>query len=362
MLENEFSLSKRFLNSMEPPELIRHFLHHPPEGFEPVVSDEGQPGFWTKFDLLTTADAGVLRIINESPIGNWVRRMLRWRTLFWGTTVTEYLPVPSDCEATRLVESILASWRASSRLLILKDIPAQSALLTRTEQIAAAQFIEACKEAGFILIAGQALSYVPIDFKSEEEYLSRLSAARRKDIRRKMRSRADLHIEMVKTGCERLNNREFLNELYGLYLNVYRQSDIHFDKLTFEFFSAIFRDPSLDGHLFLYYAAEQLIGFNLCFVYQGMLVDKYIGLRYPQAREYNVYFISWMENLGFALSHKLTHYITGWTDLKIKTYLGAQFIFTQHAVYMRSRLLRYLLRKVAHHFEHDRAWFEEHRQ
>ena len=118
----------------------------------------------------------------------------------------------------------------------------------------------------------------------------------------------------------------------------------------------------MDGHLFLYYSAEQLIGFNLCFIHNGMLIDKYIGFRYPAAREHNLYFVSWMENLAFALSRKLRHYVAGWTDPEIKAYLGAKFTFTQHAVYVRNPVLRRILAKLSRHFEHDKAWFEEHPQ
>ena len=359
-LQTQNSFPTRFLNSLEPPGLIRHFQDYPPEGFETVVSAIGQPGFRVKFDLLTTVDAGTLRFFNALPAAGLLRQMLTWRTFFWGTTVTEYLPLPSQIDGPASLESMLTVWRRSSRLCVLKDIPAQSPLLTEAERVAAVELIEACKHMGFILIAGQALAYVPIDFENVEEYLSRLSSSRRKNIRRKMRARADLEIDMINTGCERLNNAEFLDELYQLYLNVYQQSEIHFDKLSAEFFSAVFKDTSLDGHLFLYYSAGQLIGFNLCFVHNGMLIDKYIGFRYPAAREHNLYFVSWMENLAFALSRKLKYYVVGWTDPEIKAYLGAKFTFTQHAVYVRNRLLRRIVDKLSNHFEHDRAWFSEH--
>ena len=362
MLQKHSSVSTQFLNSLEPPGLIQHFMHCPPEGFETVVSTIGQPGFRVKFDLLTTVDAGTLRFVNALPAAGLVRRMLTWRTLFWGTTVTEYLPVPSQVDGPASVESMLTTWRRSSRLCVLKDIPNQSPLLTDAERVAAAELIDACKNTGFILIAGQALAYVPIDFENVGEYLSRFSSVRRKNIRRKMRARADIQTETMKTGCERLNNAEFLNELYELYLNVYKQSEIHFDKLTPEFFSAVFKDPSLDGYLFLYCSAGQLIGFNLCFVHNGMLIDKYIGFRYPAAREHNLYFVSWMENLAFALSRKLRHYVAGWTDPEIKATLGAKFTFTQHAVYVRNPVLRRILAKLSRYFEHDKAWFEEHPQ
>ena len=167
-------------------------------------------------------------------------------------------------------------------------------------------------------------------------------------------------IERLSTGCERLRCPALLAELYALYLNVYRQSDLHFDKLTAEFLTAVFQDESLDGHLVLYSTAEGLIGFNLCFLYHGMLIDKYVGFRYPEARDYNLYFVSWMENLDFAVSRRLTHYVAGWTDLEIKAYLGAKFTFTHHAVYVKNPGLRRILSHMSGLFEHDKVWFEEH--
>ena len=52
-----------------------------------------------------------------------------------------------------------------------------------------ARLATACEQSGFILLEGQALAYVPIDFADEDSYLARLSSGRRKDIRRKLRKR-----------------------------------------------------------------------------------------------------------------------------------------------------------------------------
>jgi hypothetical protein len=303
-----------FANSLEPSGLIQHFLRQPPEGFVPLVTPVGQPGFFMDFNLLTTADAAINRRLMAFPAAGLLRRLLTWRTLFFGSTVTEYVPLVPDVAIEKQLESMLATWGRATGLVIIKDIPEQSPLLSASDNRTAAGLIEACRNAGFVLIAGQALAYVPIDFADEAEYLSRLSAGRRKNIRRKLKSRADLRIEFLPTGCPQLHAAPFLQELYELYLEVYEQSEIHFDKLTAGFFAAMLQDASLDGQLFLYYAGDRLIGFNLCFIHQGMLVDKYVGFRYPAAREHNLYFVSWLENLAFARSRQLSHYVAGWTD------------------------------------------------
>jgi hypothetical protein len=348
-----------FANSLEPAGLIEHFLRHPPEGFEPVATSNGQPGFYMDFNLFTTADPGTIKRIASLPASQWLQRLLTWRTLFFGTTVSEYLPTVPKIQPVTLLQSMLSTWQRASRLLIIKDIPEPSPLLPEADNAAASALISACKQEGFTLIAGQALAYVTIDFQDTDDYLSRLSSGRRKNIRRKLRVRDDLRIEIIGTGSERLHDAAFLNEIYDLYLEVYAQSEIHFDKLSADFFAAVLQDETLDGHLFLYYAGEKLIGFNLCFIHNGMLIDKYVGFHYPDAREYNLYFVSWMENLAFALSRGLSHYVAGWTDPEIKAYLGAKFTFTQHAVYIRNPLLRRIMSRFSSLFEHDKAWFEE---
>jgi predicted N-acyltransferase len=242
--------------------------------------------------------------------------------------------------------------------LIVKDISMQSPLLSPAANSYAEKFLEVCERSGFFHVEGQALAYVPIDFADEEEYLGRLSAGRRRDIRRKLRTRADLKLEVLTTGCERLNDPALLEELYAQYLEVYAQSEIHFDLLSAEFFRAVLQDASLNGQLFLYSVGEALIGYNLCFIHNGMLVDKYVGFRYPAARQYNLYFVSWMENLAFARAKGLRYYVAGWTDPEIKSYLGARFKFTRHTVFVRNPVLRFILRRLAGRFESDRKWFD----
>lgn len=342
---------------LEPAGLWRHFMNHPPKGFE-VFGQAGEvPGFLADFDLLTTA-GDLQRYASVMPGNGWWRRLVQWRTCFIGTTVSEYAPLPMESTPSAVIDSAIAQWGRRTQLLIFKDIPQASPLLDVTANRFAAEMLADCVRQGFFIVEGQALAYVPIDFSSTDEFLGRLSTGRRRDIRRKLRARGQLSLEVIETGCARLRETAFLDELYAQYLEVYAQSEIHFDLLSWEFFGAVLQDASLNGRLFLYSRDGQLIGHNLCFIHEGMLVDKYIGFHYPAAREVNLYFVSWIENLAYALEHGLRCYIAGWTDPQIKAYLGASFTFTQHAVYVRNPLLRRALHAVAGWFESDRQWFE----
>lgn len=110
------------------------------------------------------------------------------------------------------------------------------------------------------------------------------------------------------------------------------------------------------GKVFLYWANTTLVGYNICYEYKDNLVDKYIGLNYPLAKDYNLYFISWFVNLDYALANNLKFYIAGWTDPEVKAQLGAKFTFTRHLVWIHSPALRFILKKLRPLFEADHQW------
>jgi len=344
-----------FHHLLEPPALVGHFLAHPPQDFVALTTPLGTPAFIARFDLLTTADDALRRRVTALPLYRWWGRLLRPRTCFIGTTVSEYALVPAGADAGALVEEWLSDYARRHAFLIVKDIPQESPLLDQASNASARTLGAACERAGFVLLEGQALAWVPIDFESTDAYLARLSSSRRKDIRRKLRARDGLEIVEIATGDAFFADAAVREEFYARYLEVYRQSEIHFDLLTREFFDAVLQDASLGGTVFVYRHAGRMIGWNLCFVVGETLVDKYVGFAYPEARAHNLYFVSWMHNLDFALRRGLACYVAGWTDPEIKSYLGARFTFTRHAVRPRSRVLRAALRRLGGHFESDRA-------
>ncbi len=345
---------------IEPPALLTHFNAHPPQDFKIVELPGSMPGFALRFDLSTTMDARAQRRLQALPLYRYWRRWLTPYTCFVGTTCTEYLPLPYAPNAEHLVQSLVNEIAPQFDFLILKDLPAHSPLTGDAATRHTEQIRTACQQAGFFIVEGQALAYVPVDYASTEEILERMPRARRKEMKRKLKARAGLEIETLHTGDAFFHEPTNLDFLYALYTNVYQQSEIHFDRLTPDFFRAILQDATLNGVLFLYRAAGAIIGYNLCFEQNGMLLDKYVGFAYPQSREHNLYTVSWFHNLDYAQARGLHTYVAGWTDPEIKRHLGAQFTFTQHAVYIRNPILRSLLKPLRRFFEADRQWHEEH--
>lgn len=348
----------RYLNQLEPDGLLQHFLSYPPHEFRAWLSEDGAPVFTTAFNLLTTMDDALQRKIAALPFFRHWKKILQPYSCFVGTTVSEYALLPTGISPMVLAEKLKNKYSGDYAFFIVKDIPISSPFLDRSSNDFSAAFSTALYEQGFIRIEGQALAWVPLDFDSIDDYLARLSSGRRKDLRRKLKKKEALEIIKLACGDTCFHDESLIDEFYKLYLNVYQQSEIHFDLLDRRFFAALLQDSTCPSAIFTYYHQGKLVGYNICFIENGMLVDKYIGLQYPAAREVNLYFISWFHNLEYALNQGLTHYIAGWTDPQIKSYLGAKFTWTQHAVYIRNPVLRMIIRRFNRFFESDRHWHE----
>lgn len=335
-------------NSLEPSSLIDTFFNHPPQDFSPHhidICNSSIPCFVTKFDLLTTVEKKIQKMIPYHP---------KLKTLFIGTTVTEHCTFSKDVILEQCSQALVNEMKKHhASLLVVKDLPCQSPLLNDQDNAFNTRLTNLLLQHGFLIVSGEALAYVPIDFSSIDNFLNRFSKNHRKDLKRKLKNIHEINITQYSTG-DSFFTQSNIDILYALYLNVYEQSEIHFDQLDKSFFSDLFSDPHSNGIVITYSSQNQIIGFNLCYIYNHFLVDKYIGLKYPESRNLNLYFVSWFHNLDICLQNHLTHYVAGWTDPKIKKYLGANFTMTKHAVYIKNPFLRGILNRFKKYFESDR--------
>ena len=201
------------LNQLEPDGLVSAFVSHPPAGFVTTDLRTDVPAFHTRFDLLTTATAHFRARVRTLPLYRHWQILLRPRTFFVGTTVSEYVWFDRAVRPQRFVEKLKNDVAPHYPMLIIRDIPKRSPLLSSFENDYADAVVSEALAAGFVLVEGQALAYVPIDFDSIETYLSRLSAARRKNLRRKLRARLALEVEAVLTGAACFDDADLLDWL-----------------------------------------------------------------------------------------------------------------------------------------------------
>ena len=309
-------------------------------------------------DLFTTFDEKERKIIDKfrlfAPTNFIIKKFFTPNVLFIGTSVSEYCILPQELNLNDFQDKLLDMFKKSRRqFLIIKDIPSESPLLTKVENSSSQEIISSLEKNNFIILTGQALAYLPIDFNSIEEYLKKFSSNRRNNFRRKMKLGSKIDVSEINTG-DKFFNDEMVGYFYKLYLNVYNNSDVHFDKFTLAFFKQVFQ-CNKDGKVFIYKVNDKIIGFNLCYIMQDYLVDKYRGSLYPDAEEVALFFNIFFENIKYCLQHNLKQYIIGWTAPRVKAYLGCSFTYTYHAVYIKNPILRYVLKFFKSHFEGDKA-------
>jgi len=175
-----------------------------------------------------------------------------------------------------------------------------------------------------------------IDFSSLEDYLSRLSGAARKDLHRKMRVAPEVRIIHSRTIAP------YLDRIFQLYLDTVARSPMALGVHNRWFFDKICERVA-DAEYTLYFVQDELVAFNLLFVKQEALVDKYFCMDYRPGSHYNLYVLSWLENVRTCLERNIPLYYSGQGTEKTKAHLGATFIpstiFFKHRHPLFDRLL-----------------------
>jgi uncharacterized protein len=158
-----------------------------------------------------------------------------------------------------------------------------------------------------------------VDFNSMEEYLSRLSKATRKDLLRKVRVAPDVRIIRSCTISP------FLDRIYRLYQELLQRSPMSLGAHNRIFFEKICdRVPGTEYTL--YFVQEELAAFNLLVVTPHGMEDKYFCMDYGIGRKYNLYVLSWFENVRTCVERKIPLYLAGPGAEKTKAHLGATLI------------------------------------
>ena len=176
---------------------------------------------------------------------------------------------------------------------------------------------EVCKK--FNRVQFRPCARMSIDFSSMEDYLQRLSGAARKDLRRKMRVAPEVRVMRSRTVTP------YLDRIYQLYQETVARSPMVLGVHHRLFFEKVCeRVPGAEYTL--YFVQEELAAFNLLFVKQDALVDKYFCMNYRLGSKYNLYVLSWLENVRTCVERKIPLYYAGQGTEKTKAHLGATFI------------------------------------
>ncbi len=196
---------------------------------------------------------------------------------------------------------------------------------------------------GFHEIESYPAVELPIRFKSFEDYLSSLSRATRKDLKRKF-ARVKGHAAITLEVTNSLG--EDLDYAYELYLSTLNKSEVRFEILSKEFFRDISRYMPQETRYFLWKINGRLVAFNLCLVADGVLVDEYLGMDYTFAYDYHLYYVTFRDILTWSIANGITRYESGALSYDPKKRLDftfvEQFIYVQHTKRFFNFLLGFL--------------------
>ena len=224
-------------------------------------------------------------------------RFMFMKTMMIGCVAGEaQLDDGSDAEravnAQLLARAIEKHARAlGARLIVLKEFPSSY------------RKVLACFErSGFTRIPSMPLTRLNIAYRSFEEYMQlALNSATRSKLRKKFNATADDEVPIELQISNDIG--PVIDEVYPLYLNVYRRSKLHFEKLTKDYFCGLGQIMPERVRYFVWRRNGKAVAFGECIVHSDTMYAEYLGLDYSVALRLHLYHYVFRDLVRWGISH-----------------------------------------------------------
>jgi predicted N-acyltransferase len=301
------------------------------------------PAFLTAYRLDTTVQGAMKRVTER--IARHFPGVLSIALLCLGSPVTETCPLGFAPEVTEddkpiMLEMIVERLTALAReqrigLLAVKDARDADAPLWNGSL------------AGFARMAGLPSASLSLPFATFADYLASLSAATRKDMRRKLRGENAIRIE------HRSSIDDVIGRIMALYEETVTRSDLQFERLPAAYFTNVLARMGDRARCVLYWKGTDLLAFNLVLQSPERLIDKFIGAS-AAARADNIYFLSWMENVRRCIAARVPVYDSGQAGYAVKVRLGSHLTLNWNYFRHLNPAVNAILRLIARLVRLDR--------
>ncbi len=271
-----------------------------------------QPFFLLDQDLLE----GSSRFFRASA--KVIRRLwpsfLTMRTMMLGCAAGEaHLDRRNDhaaLDATLLARNITQHARAlGAMLIVLKEFP-----------VAYRRNLKTFVDHGFTRIPSLPMAELQLDYRDFDDYLRRgVNARMRSDLRRKFRA-AEIGPPIDVTVLRDISG--IIDEAYPLYLQVYRRSERHFEKLTKDYFCALGRKMPDKTRFFVWRCEGRIVAFSLTMAHGDHICNEYLGLDYEIALKRHLYFIAFRDVVSWAITNGYKRCLSTGLSYGPKLYLG----------------------------------------
>lgn len=305
----------------------------------------GVPLFRMEYRLDTPLQGRAAAVAQR--LGGAVPGLMRWGMLGVGSPLTERCHVAvrpglSPQDRARALPALLAllegeAARSGARLVVFKDVAGPDA----------GWLAPALGAHRYTAVASLPVAVLDLGGYDEAGYLASLSPATRKDLKRKLKSRARLRIEH-RSGIDGIDG--IAAEIDALYDSTRRNSQVRygaFEDLPDGYFRNVARTQPDRTRFVLYWVGDRLAAFNLLLVQPDRVIDKFLGMAYPLAREHNLYAVSWMENVRFAMESRRPLLQVGQTAYASKLRFGSHLAPSTNFVHCRTGALNQIIRWTA---------------
>jgi Acetyltransferase (GNAT) domain len=189
------------------------------------------------------------------------------------------------------------------------------------------------KKHGYGRVTSVPLVMLDLPFRDLDAYLNSLPKKTGAYLRRKMRGAEKVRIE-YRTSIAGLEPA-----IKALFDNTLRQSKVNhgdFQELGADYFPRVVEGMGDKAQIMLCWQGSELLSFQLALFGADRLLAKQIGMKYPEARDLNLYFVNWLKLIEFAIDNKIPSIEMGATTYATKLLFGG---------HLERRWLHYRLRR-----------------
>ena len=221
-----------------------------------------------------------------------------------------------------------------ARLIVLKEFPSNYR-----------ETLACFERKGFTRIPSMPLTRLNIAYRSFDEYMQKaLNSATRSKLRKKFKAAAnDGPIELHVSS----DIRSVIDEVYPLYLNVYRRSKLHFEKLTKDYFLRLGQIMPERVRFFVWRRNGNAIAFGECMVHGDTMYAEYLGLDYSVALQLHLYHYVFRDLVTWGMANGYKWLQSGGLNYDPKLHLRYRLkpvdLYVKHASFIINAVLRWLL-------------------
>jgi predicted N-acyltransferase len=279
------------------------------------------------------------------PVGNWLNRhmpkLLSMPILGMGSPLTEecpvgFLPILSGTERAQAFDALIDGMATHARsigasVLTLKDVTDRDDKWMR----------EPLENAGFVRVPTLPVATLHLPFKSEQDYLASLSSSMRSDIRKKMRALDHVQVTVIE------DVGKASDEIVALFQETKAKRKVDYaemDEVPDDYFREVLLSLGGRAKILIMRVEGEIACFSLFLEEKNRIIGKYVGMRYPLAREYNLYFLNWMLIVRRCIERGIQWLQTGQTSYRQKVRLGCKlkrsWVYFKHQGALMGPLVR----------------------